>query len=81
VDREEMGKAVAECIRRFAPLSQDELVSVLHASSFELARRVGQTPRTIADALFTSLPPDEVWRDEVLPIVTDFAAGGDAEAA
>jgi hypothetical protein len=78
VDRDEMGRAVAECIRRFAPLSQDELVSVLHASSFELARRVGQTPRTVADALFASMPADEVWRDEVLPIVSEFAEGDPA---
>ena len=76
MDREELGKTVAECMRRFAPLSQDELVSVLHASSYELARRAGQTPRTVAEALFASMPTGGDWREDVLPAVADYIGDG-----
>ncbi|MFQ5426977.1 MAG: hypothetical protein ACE5EV_07845, partial [Gaiellales bacterium] len=72
VNRHELGRTVAECKRRFASLSQDELVCVLHASSYELARRADQTPRTVAEALFASMPSDDDWWRDVLPVVIEY---------
>jgi hypothetical protein len=76
VDGEQMGRAVAGEMRDLAVLTIEEVTTVLHASAFELARRAGQTPRTVAEALFASAPSDEQWRTEILPMVAAFADAG-----
>lgn len=69
---EHLGTSVAQCIAEFAPLDHDELVTILHACAYELARRSGQTPRSVAEALFVAMPDDELWRDHVLPVVSAY---------
>lgn len=73
MDRESMGRAVAQGIRDLSGLDTDEVMTTFHASAFELARRSGQTPRTIAEALFAASPTDEAWRTEILPVVASFS--------
>ncbi len=67
-----MGTSVAQCIAEFAPLEHDELVTILHACTYELARRSEETPRSVAEALFVAMPDDELWRDHVLPVVSAY---------
>ena len=69
---EHMGTSVAQCISEFAPLEHDELVTILHACTYELARRSEETPRSVAEALFVAMPDDELWRDHVLPVVSAY---------
>lgn len=69
---EHMGTSVAQCIAEFAPLEHDELVTILHACTYELARRSEETPRSVAEALFVAMPDDELWRDHVLPVVSAY---------
>ena len=68
-----MGKAVVEKIQELSSLTMDEVLAAFHAGAFELARRTGQTPRSIADAYFALAPSDEHWRDELLSVVSAFA--------
>jgi hypothetical protein len=67
-----MGTSVAQCIAEFAPLEHDEVVTILHACTYELARRSEQTPRSVAEALFVAMPDDGLWRDHVLPVVSAY---------
>lgn len=69
---EHMGTSVAQCIAEFAPLEHDEVVTILHACAYELARRSEQTPRSVAEALFVAMPDDGLWRDYVLPVVSAY---------
>jgi len=69
---EHLGTSVAQCIAEFAPLEHDELVTILHACAYELARRSDQTPRSVAEALFVAMPDDGLWRDHVLAVVTAY---------
>jgi hypothetical protein len=69
---EHMGTSVAQCIAEFAPLEHDEVVTILHACTYELARRSEQTPRSVAEALFVAMPDDGLWRDHVLPVVSAY---------
>lgn len=41
---------------------------------FTLARRAGVTPRTLLNQLFKTMPSDEEWRSEVLPLLERQAA-------
>ena len=72
---EHLGTSVARCIAEFAPLEHDELITVLHACSYELARRADQTPRSVAEALFVAMPNDPLWREHVLPVVSAYVEG------
>ena len=72
---EHLGTSVARCITEFAPLEHDELITVLHACSYELARRADQTPRSVAEALFVAMPDDPLWREHVLPVVSAYVEG------
>ncbi len=75
VANEHLGTSVARCIAEFAPLEHDELVTVLHACSYELARRADQSPRSVAEALFVAMPDDPLWREQVLPVVSAYVEG------
>lgn len=70
-----LGTSVARCIAEFAPLEHDELVTVLHACSYELARRADQSPRSVAEALFVAMPDDSLWHEHVLPVVSAYVEG------
>lgn len=75
MENDHLGTSVARCIAEFAPLDHDELVTVLHACSYELARRADQSPRSVAEALFVAMPEDPLWREHVLPVVSAYVAG------
>ena len=49
------------------------VVNALYAAAFELARRTGQTPRTVFEVCFTDAPTDEEWRTSLLPFLDEAA--------
>jgi hypothetical protein len=56
----------------------DEVSTTLLAAVFAEALRMDETPRQVLDALWESLPPDDLWREiaDRLADACDEAGGG-----
>lgn len=73
-----LGEEVVAAMRALGARTDLGVVNALYAAAYELARRTGQTPRTIFDVCFNEGPGDEEWRQSLLPF---FEAADGSEAA
>jgi hypothetical protein len=73
-EHERLGRELGLAVERMGSASGVTVVNALYAAAYELARRTGQTPRTVFECCFTDAPSDEEWRTQVLPILEDEAA-------
>jgi len=71
-----LGRDILAAVARMGDASGLAVVNALYAAAYELARRTGQTPRTVFECCFTDAPSDEEWRTKLLPVLD-----GGAEAA
>ncbi|MDQ4029692.1 MAG: hypothetical protein M3168_01485 [Actinomycetota bacterium] len=71
---ERVGRDTVAAMQNLSGSPSLGVVSALYAAVFELARRTGQTPRTVLEVVFGDAPSDEEWRDEVLPFLGEDAA-------
>lgn len=70
---QELGRDVAAAMRGLAGHANLGVVNALYAAAFELARRTGQTPRTVFEVCFGDAPSDEEWRRSLLPFLDEAA--------
>jgi hypothetical protein len=75
-EHERLGRDLAAAVERMGAASGLTVVNALYAAAYELARRTGQTPRTVLECCFSDAPSDEEWRTTLLP-----ALEGETEAA
>jgi len=68
-DEERLGREIVSQVRSLSGLPPLAVVNVLYAAAYELARRTGQTPRTVLEICFSDTPRDDEWRDELLPLL------------
>ena len=66
---ERLGRDTVAAMQALFDNSNLGVVSALYAAVFELARRTGQTPRTVLEVVLGDAPGDEEWRDELLPFL------------
>jgi hypothetical protein len=71
-ESEKVGRDVVVAMRELAGHEPAQLVSDLYAALYELALRLGQTPRTILDVFFGEAPSDEEWRTDLVPFLRRF---------
>lgn len=69
----ELGREIVVAMRGFSDRANLGVVNALYAAAFELARRTGQTPRTVFEVCFTDAPSDEEWRAALLPFLDEAA--------
>ena len=75
-----MGRDVLAAMRRLGARDNLGVVNALYAALYELARRTGQTPRTVLDVVFAESPDDAEWRERFLPLWREFLDESDAAA-
>jgi hypothetical protein len=66
-----LGVDLTLAVQRMGSASGITVVNALYAAAYELARRTGQTPRTVFECCFTDAPTDEEWRATLLPLLLD----------
>jgi hypothetical protein len=66
---ERLGRDTVAAIQALSDNSNLGVVSALWAAVFELARRTGQSPRTVLEVVLGDAPSDAEWRDELLPFL------------
>ena len=71
---ERLGRDTVSAMQDLSQSPSLVVVSALYAAVYELARRTGQTPRTVVEVVFGDAPSDEEWRDEMLPFLDADAA-------
>ena len=65
----ELGREIVVAVRGLSASPSLGVVNALYAAAFELARRTGQTPRTVVEVCFSDAPSDEEWRAALLPFL------------
>ena len=70
---DELGRELVLAMRGLSLHENLGVVNALYAAAFELARRTGQTPRTVFEICFGDAPSDEEWRAALLPFLDDAA--------
>jgi hypothetical protein len=71
---QDLGREIADAMRGLSDHANLGVVNALYAAAFELARRTGQTPRTVFEVCFSDAPSDEEWRSSMLPFLEEEAA-------
>ena len=69
----ELGREIVLAVRDLTAHASVGVVNALYAAAFELARRTGQTPRTVFEVCFTDAPSDEEWWAALLPFLDEAA--------
>lgn len=68
-----LGRELADAMRGLHGRENLGVVNALYAAAFELARRTGQTPRTVFEVCFGDSPSDEEWWSSLLPLLDEAA--------
>jgi hypothetical protein len=71
---QDLGREIASAMSGLSGHANLGVVNALYAAAFELARRTGQTPRTVFEVCFSDAPSDEEWRSSLLPFLDEEAA-------
>ena len=71
---ERLGRDTVSAMQGLSESPSLGVVSTLYAAVYELARRTGQTPRTVLEVVFGDAPSDAEWREEMLPFLDADAA-------
>lgn len=69
----DLGREIVVAIHGLSGRPNLGVVNALYAAAFELARRTGQTPRTVFEVCFSDAPSDEEWRAAFLPFLDEAA--------
>lgn len=79
-DTDRRGGDVVADVRALAVRPNVGVVNALYAALYELARRTGQTPRTVLEVCFSEAPSDEEWAASFIPFWREALDEGDAAA-